>query len=53
MLICIVASITYTAEKVSDKDDEHPAWGIVPRVQALESVRLAIMVEHGVSLYLA
>lgn len=42
--------ITHAAEKVPDKDDEHPPGHVGPHVQALERPRLAVLVQHNVVL---
>lgn len=44
--------ITHTAEEVADKDDEDATGDVVPGVEALERMRLAIAVQHDVVLYL-
>jgi hypothetical protein len=43
----------YTAEEVTDEDDQDPPGAVAARVQTLEGVRFPAMVEDGVILYLA
>jgi hypothetical protein len=40
----------YPAEKVADKDHEHPPGHIVPGIERLEGMGLAIAVQHDVVL---
>lgn len=44
--------MTYAAEEVADEDDEHPSRNVLPCVEALEGMRLAVAVEHDVFLNL-
>ena len=42
--------ITYAAEEVTDKNDKHSSCNILSIIQALEGVRLAMLVQHDVVL---
>lgn len=42
---------TYTAVKVADEDDQHPARDIPTGIEALEGVRLSIAIQHRVLAY--